>query len=550
MNDTALTDNTSLSEVLLLTCCQRACPVGSDVSTYVALAAKGEMAKALAVVREVNPFPGVCGRVCDHECEAHCRRAETDAPVGVRALKRYLADRERASLNAAWPAPISPRRPERVAIVGSGPAGMTAAADLLRRGFAVTVFEALPKAGGMMRVGIPEYRLPSEVLDFDLHYQTSLGIEIKLNSALGRDFALRDLQAQGYRAVLLATGAHGSRKLDVPGANLPGVLGGTDLLRQVKLGAHPDVGEKVVVIGGGDVAMDAARTALRLGAESVHLFCLEAREQMPAHDWETREALDEQIIFHCSWGPETFLGDYRVTGVKFVACVSLFDAADKFAPTFDASLVSIIDADTVLVAIGQYAIFSHSSDDGITVTPNQRYQVNPKTLQTSAPWVFAAGDAVTGTANVVQAVGSGHRAAAAIAEYLDGKTLTGAWQPVTRVEREERGDIPADWEERAAVKEAERSPKERVASFAEVTLGLNEAQAIAEAARCMRCDSETKSNTYSRRARETIYHLARDLHDEAERLAFLQRRLTENSALESSIRIRQRWTISSSSRPT
>jgi NADPH-dependent glutamate synthase beta subunit-like oxidoreductase len=519
----------------LLTCCQRACPVGTDVSTYVTLAAQGRMAEALATVREVNPFPGVCGRVCDHACETHCRRAESDKPVGVRALKRYLVDREHASL-AHWPQAMQPTRTEKVAVIGSGPAGITAASDLTRRGFAVTVFEALPVAGGMMRVGIPEYRLPADALDYDLGFQMSLGIELKLNTALGRDFTLRDLKAQGYRAVLLATGAHGSRGLQVPGAKLPGIEGGIDLLRRVKLGEHPTVGKRVVVIGGGDVAIDTARSALRLGAEHVDLFCLESREQMPAHDWETQEALDEKIIFHCGWGPAAFLGDAQVTHVKFVACTALFNDAGKFAPTFDAGKVTLIDVDTVLVAIGQYAVFAHQPDDGIAVTPNQLYQVNPRTLQTTASGVFAAGDAATGAANVVQAVAAGHRAATAIVEYLDGRELTGAWQPLTHA-RLERGEIPADWEVRPSESEGELRPGTRVASFVEVKSALSEAQAIAEAARCMRCDVETKSASYTRTARETIYHMARDLHEEDERLAFLKRRMGENfSRLSKTIR--------------
>ena len=204
----------------LLTCCQRACPIGTDVSAYIALVAQVRFSEALAIVREENPFPGICGRVCDHACEMHCRRAESDQPVAIRALKRFLADRERAG-EVRWPERIVPWRSQRAAVIGAGPAGLTAASDLLRRGFHVTVFEALSMAGGMMRVGIPDYRLPPDVLEFDLKHLCSLGIEIRLGTALGRDFTLGDLKAEGYKAVLLATGAHGSRRLKVRGAEYP-----------------------------------------------------------------------------------------------------------------------------------------------------------------------------------------------------------------------------------------------------------------------------------------------------------------------------------------
>ncbi len=507
-----------------LTCCQRACPVGTDVSSYVALIAQGKSSKALAIVREENPFPGVCGRVCDHACELHCRRAESDQPVAIRALKRFLADRERNSVQ--WPEKIKPWKEQKVAVIGSGPAGLTAASDLLRGGFEVTVFESLPVAGGMMRVGIPDYRLPSDVLDFSIEYLRRLGIEIKLNTALGRDITLSDLKGQGYRAVLLATGAHGSRTLKIKGSELSGVSFGIDMLRQVNLSGKPQIGRRVVVIGGGDVAMDTARAALRLGAKQVDLFCLESRQEMPAHDWETREALDEQIRFNCGWGPAEFIGTDRVRQVKFKQCSSVFDASGKLAPTFDQAKTVTVEADTALLAIGQVAQFAHEPGDGVQVTPNQVYQADSETLQTTAPWVFAAGDAVYGTATVIQAVASGHRAATSVSEYLQGKPLTGKWTPPAHEQRVDRLDIPPGWEEMQSVREPELPADQRVRSFAEVKLSLTEAAAIAEASRCLRCDHETNSYTYSRRTREEIYHLARDVgNDESTCLYFLQQEL-------------------------
>ena len=511
----------------LLTCCQRACPVGTDVSAYLALIAESRFAEALAIVREENPFPGTCGRVCDHPCEALCRRTESDQPVAIRALKRFLADYERGR-PASRPERIEPSRPEKVAVIGAGPAGLTAASDLVRRGFHVTVLEALPKAGGMMRVGIPDYRLPPDVLDFDLEYLRQLGVEITLNTSLGRDVTLSQLKAQGCGAVLLATGAHGSRPLTIKGADLPGVLDGIDFLRRVKLGDVPQLGGRVVVIGGGDVAMDTARTALRLGAKEVKLFCLESREQMPAHDWEMREALDEQIEFHCSCGPVEMLGDGRVRGVRFVRCTNVLDESGAFAPQFDTSESLTVDAEAVLPAIGQIATFGHEPADGVGVTDRRLYAVDPQTLQASAPWIFAAGDAAYGTATVIKAVAAGHQAATSICEYLEGRPLSGRWRPVRHPERIARAEVPPTWEDLSAAEEPELPARQRAGSFSEVKLGLTEAAATAEAGRCMRCDHETKSYTYSRKIREQIYRAARDIGgDQAATVDFLRTKLSD-----------------------
>lgn len=511
-----------------LTCCQRACPVGTDAAAYIALIARGRFSDALAIVREENPFPNICGRVCDHACETHCRRAESDDPVAIRALKRFIADHERSG-DIHWPEEIVPWQDQKVAIIGSGPAGMTAASDLLRRGFGVTVFEVLPRAGGMMRVGIPDYRLPPDILDFDLEYQYRLGVKVELNKALGRDFTLTDLKKEGYKAVLLATGAHGSNGLKIEGAQLSGVNLGIDFLRQVNLGATTSIGGRVVVIGGGDVAMDTARTALRLGAGEVDIFCLESRDQMPAHDWEMKEALDENIRFNCSRGPVEFIGEDSVRQVKFVACTSVLDSSGKFAPTFDKSSSVTVEADTVMIAIGQFAQFSHSPQDNIEVSPERLYKVDHSTLETTTPGVFAAGDATYGTATVIQAIASGHKAATSICEYLQNRPLTGQWQPVRHQERVERIEIPSGWEESPTLQQDELPADQRIKSFSEVKLSLPEAVAIAEAGRCMRCDYETNSYSYSRAKREMIYHLARDIkNDEQACLGFLNDKLANN----------------------
>jgi NADPH-dependent glutamate synthase beta subunit-like oxidoreductase len=505
------------------TCCQRACPVETDVSAYVSLIAKRDFEGALAVVREANPFPGVCGRVCDHACEHHCRRADSDAPVGIRALKRVLADIDLKS--PCITERISPTRAEKVAIIGSGPAGLTAASDLVRNGFAVTVFEALPLPGGMMRYGIPDYRLPSDALDHDIDRLTQMGVAIKTGCALGREFTLESLRSDGYSAILLATGAHAGKSLGIPGDDSRHVRSGIDFLREVKSGVPEDF-TRVIVIGGGDVAMDTARTALRNGAESVDLYCLEQKKEMPAHEWETKEAVDEDIKLHCGWGPVEIRDRGDACEVVFQECVSVFDSAGRFAPTFNAANKTVAVADTVLVSIGQSAVFAHRAEDGIETTRRGLYQVDSDSLQTTAPWVFAAGDAASGPATVIKAIASGHRAAASMREYLDGKTLTGVWHPVSLSTRPERDTDVAEWELIPRAEEPELSSTQRKSSFAEVRLGLLENDAVQEAARCLRCDAATRSYSYSREMREQIYHEARDIESaEASCLEFLSQKL-------------------------
>ncbi len=513
------------------TCCQRGCPLETDVSRYVALVSNGRFNEAMAAIREVNPFPGVCGRVCDHECERQCRRAESDSPVAIKAIKRFLSDRERSLAKSHKPSKkAEPSKGERVAIIGAGPAGLTAAADLARKGLKPTVFEVLPKPGGMMRYGIPEYRLPQNVLDHDIKLIESLGVEILCGKSFGADFSLKDLKREGFKAVLLAPGAQAGRKLNVPGVDLPQVVSGISLLRSVKLGEKVKAGARSVVIGGGDVAMDVARTALRLGAKSVKLVCLEGRDKMPAHDWELKEALDERIEFLCGWGPSSFAYRDETLVASFSACMSIFDASGKFAPSFDPLRIVEMEADAVYLAIGQSPALKLEKGDGVATTPSGFIKADPATLRTEAPWVFAAGDAAEGLSTVVKAIASGHKAAASIAEFLEGRRPTGVWKTAAELkERVERCETPFDWELRPKAEEPELPAGKRTASFDEIRAGLPEAKAVAEAERCLRCDHETKSYTYSRSGRERINKLARDLAgNEKEAMAFLQLKAIEN----------------------
>jgi formate dehydrogenase beta subunit len=360
--------------------CMQACPVHTQAGRYVTLIAQGRYEEAYRYARVPNPFASICGRVCGHPCESACRRGQFDSPISIRALKRFVTERHGPeSRNPIELFSEKPKvtQPEKVAVIGSGPAGMSAAHDLALLGYAVTVFEAAAVPGGMLHLGIPEYRLPRDVLQAQIREILDLGPELRLNMRLGRDFSLADLRAQGFKAVLLAFGLHRSRDLNLPGHELDGVVKGIDFLLNVNLGYRFSIGKQVVVIGGGNVAIDVARTAareqqkhvggpageaglpdhltsseldvamkefmdvsraaLRMGARQVHLVCLESREEMPAAEEEIEEGLNEGIQIHPSRGPKQFVGkDGKVTGLETVRCISVFDAQRRFNPTFEA----------------------------------------------------------------------------------------------------------------------------------------------------------------------------------------------------------------------
>lgn len=475
--------------------CRGTCPAGVNAQGYIALIAQGKFLEALEVVRRRMPFAGACGRVCHHPCEAACNRAKIDAAVAVRNLKRFVADYESdLVLNGQPVAPVTfpadetpPQRSEKVAIVGGGPAGMTCADDLVRQGFGVTIFDADDKLGGMMRTGIPAYRLPRTMLDREIERLVADRVEVKTGKALGRDFSLDDLKRDGFKAVFVATGAPMSRPLPLPHADAEGIMQGIPFLRQVNAGGAPRIGKRVVVIGGGNVAMDVARCAVRVAPDAaVDVFCLEARDAMPAHDWEVREAEQEGVRIHPSQGPQAFTASGGwVTGVTFHACTRVLDDQGRFAPEFDAALAETIEADTVLVAIGQGCDLEPFA--GTLDTARGRLTADPLTLATSREGVFAGGDVVLGPASLVEAVAQGHRAAESIARYLRGERVDADREPVERPAM--LADIPvcADrtCHERANLPEAPAGKRRQ--SFTEIEEGYSEAQAVAEAQRCLNC---------------------------------------------------------------
>ncbi len=374
-----------------------------------------KLEETLAIVREQVPFPVVYSWLCLRPCGEETKRSKFDNLV-LEVLQRSLSDHKKKEV-----APSPETRKEKIAIIGSGPAGLTVAWELLKMGFPATVFEALSEPGGMLRAGIPEYRLPKEILDMEIEYIKDLGVEIRTNTAVGKDLSFDHLLEEGeYKAIFIATGAHKSRKLRVEGEDMEGVFHALDLLRQVNLRKRPKLGERVLVIGGGNVAMDAARTAIRLGAEAVHMACLESREEMPAHEWEIREALTEGVALNVSWGPKEILGDgKKVTGLKFVRCVSVFDENGMFNPSFDETVTKVLEADAVILAIGQAPDLSFL-EEKTDVLGVRAIAVDPMTMETSLPGVFAGGDAVSGPATVIEAVAAGKIAATSIDRYLRG----------------------------------------------------------------------------------------------------------------------------------
>jgi NADPH-dependent glutamate synthase beta subunit-like oxidoreductase len=505
--------------------CMMACPAGTNAGRYVSLIAEGRFEEAYRYARDPNPMASICGRVCAHPCETACRRGAVDKPIQIRALKRMLT--ERYGPESRHPLRIERERaapqPFRVAVVGSGPVGLSAAHDLGLMGYPVTIFEAAPVAGGMLMLGIPEYRLPRSVVEAQVREILELGdITLKLNQAAGRDFTIAGLRQQGFDAVVIAVGAHRSRDLSIPGVDLDGVHKAVDFLLNANLGYRFTIGKKVVVIGGGNVAMDVARSAarevlkqhasgqddavpsednvaavaahemvdvslsaLRLGAQEVSIVCLEKRQEMPAALEEIEEAQTEGIILHDGRGPHRVLGrDGKVTGLETLKTMHVFDANGRFSPAFYENSESVIECDTVILAIGQAPNLDFlKPEDGVKVSPRGLIVADRETLMTSAPGVFAGGDCVFGPRLIIDSVGDGKRIAIAIDEHLTGRKHP---DPEIVVEVLDHHRMFADFMnlQRQPVP---MLPLERRTGVTEVEIGFDEQSAMAEARRCLRC---------------------------------------------------------------
>jgi NADPH-dependent glutamate synthase beta subunit-like oxidoreductase/NAD-dependent dihydropyrimidine dehydrogenase PreA subunit len=465
--------------------CQEACPAGTDAGRYVGLIGQGRFDEAYAVAAEVNPFPSVCGWICTAPCESACRRGTLDEPIAIRRLKRFAT--EAGKLPAV--APPKNRRKAKVAIVGGGPAGMSAAYYLARLGYAVTVFEAMPVPGGMMAIGIPEYRLPRTVIREEIDRIVGLGVELKLDSAMGRDFTLADLEAK-YDAVFLATGASRSRKLGVPGDDLPGVIPATLFLKQVNLGEKPVLKGAVVVVGGGSTAMDAARSALRSGASAVTILYRRGRSEMPAQAEEVEAAEHEgvKVLFEAAV-TEVKAGGKGVTSVTYIGQrpTGKFEGGRALYEPVPGS-DRAIDAVTVLVAVGEEPDPSILPAGAGIATSGFSGIVADSGMATSRKGVFAGGDVVSGAKTIIHAVGAGRRAAGSIHEYLSGSRNGEAEIMATvRVPKGPEPVLTVDLATRPRV--GMELPEYQQGSFTATQPSLDPVTARAEAGRCFRCDA-------------------------------------------------------------
>lgn len=503
--------------------CRDACPGGQRAQGYIALIREGRWEDALRVIKMDNPFPGICGRICNHRCETACNRGQVEEPVNIRALKRFVTDK-------IYEQPRTPVEPaeikfphQRVAIIGAGPCGLTAAQDVIRAGYPVTIFEAMPVAGGMLRLGVPEYRLPAEIIEREVRDIVDLGVDLRLNHQVNN---LDDVFAEGYAAVLIAVGAHEGIRLPIPGANSEGVLINTHFLRDVRLGKYDgrweegqngreeasrdgkaELGANVLVLGGGNVAIDVARSAVRLGCQ-VSLACLESREEMPAHPWEVQAAEEEGVTIYPGRTFERVLADEngRASGVECLEVASFsFDETGRLHIEKVPGTNHVLPCDTVIFSVGQRAGLAFiPADAGVGLTEHKTIAINPNTCAATRPGVFAAGDSVSGTAFVIEAVASGHKAASAIVRYMAGEGLEPPPKPdlpVVRLSRQELDERLA----RGEIKHQPRVPmpqlpvEQRITGFAEVEGGYDDDSAQQEAARCLACGicSECMSCTFA-----------------------------------------------------
>ena len=474
--------------------CQAACPVGTNVGLYVSLIAEGRYDEALQVASEPNPFPAICGRVCTAPCEDVCRRGEFDAPIAIRDLKRFAMDHGTPRQRKV--APPKQHYRERVALVGAGPTGLSAAYYLARRGYNVTVFDAMPVAGGMMTIGIPAYRLPRAELNRDIDAMRELGVEIRLNTAIGRDITLTELQEQ-FDAVLLAVGAQRSQRLGIPGeGELHGVIPATTFLKDFNLDPKTRLEGDVAVVGGGSTAMDAARSALRAGAHSVHILYRRSRAEMPAQAEEVRAALAEGIQLHELAAPIEILGDARQ--VSAVRCqrmqLSEPDEKGRRNPVVLPGTEFDLRVGTVLVAIGEAPDPSFLPEGtSVGVAPWGGLLINPETLATGAPGVFAAGDVTYGPKSIINAAAHGRKAAQSIHGYLR-KFLPHQVAEMPEDEFQTVSTLPADGR---ITLDLQPTPREEMPlrggdalrdRSIEFAAGFTEEQARREAGRCLRCD--------------------------------------------------------------
>jgi formate dehydrogenase beta subunit len=463
--------------------CTDACPAGVDVPRYIRAVKNQKYDEAVAVLREKLPLPTVCADACFAPCEEVCAYRQFGEPIAIRAIKRVAVDKG----SDAWKRKkrLRDKTGKKVAVVGAGPAGLTAAYYLASKGHEVTIFDTFPKPGGMMRYGIPKYRVPEKRLNKDLQDILEWGVTFKGNTTIGKDITLEELE-KGFDAIFLASGANASVQIPLEGSHKNGVLWGWDFLRDVGLGRNFDLKGDVAVIGGGNVAMDVALTAKRLSPGNVFLFCIEKREEMPAHRWEVARAEEEGVFINSSWGPKEVLGEEKATGLRLVRCTSVFDSAGNFNPKYDEEITTKVTANTIILAVGQAADLEYVKKERSINTKGRRIEVEETDLATGKEGIFAGGDVVSGPDSIVGAIAHGRKAATAIDKYLGGdgnidEVLATPEEDVVLsdfvIETKPRSDLGL------------LKPWKRSSSFDQVELALNDDQIAEEASRCLNCDA-------------------------------------------------------------
>jgi len=463
---------------LQLSPCRQACPIGMNCQGYIRQIARGKNDDGLEKIREAAPFGGILGRVCSRPCEAVCNRTKVDGqPVAVRDLKRYLAD-----TGPAMPPPAIPEMPQKVAIVGAGPAGLTAAYYLRASGFKVSLYDKESAPGGLLRWAVPEFRLPQEVLDRDLAILPAMGVEFQANRTLGKDLRLEDLEEK-FDAVILAVGCYGQTRLNIPGGDSAEVFPALEFMKRVRDRKAPQIGERVVVVGGGNAAVDAAQTALRLGAKKVHLVSLEKRQEMPAFSWSVAEAEEEGVAIQNGWGPKEFrVQGGKLKGVTFKKCAAVCDAEGCFCPSYDEKTTMDLPADMVILAIGQ------KLDNGLlepSMNTSSGVQFDPITFQTKRAKILVAGDLSKGPKSIVEAMAQGKEAALSVKRLLTGEDLYYERENGKPYELQ----FEPDWnrakkQTRVAMPQI---PLSRRKGFQEVAKGYSKEEALTEAERCINC---------------------------------------------------------------
>ena len=477
--------------------CRWHCPVHADVRAYIDAAARGQFDLAIDTIRRHLPYACICGRICHHPCEANCRRRDVDEPVAIRELKRFVAELAgaKAAVNRA-----AAQDKARVAVIGAGPAGLSAALELARKGYRPVVFERHPTAGGIPATAIPAYRLPRDVVQMDVDWIAAHGVEIRTGVTIGQGKTIADLLKDDFAAVLIAAGLAKSRLLPMPGAEHPRVIGALDLLTAATFGPAPKLGRDVLVIGGGNVAVDAARTALRLGggpnrstsrlgtpASRVRMACLEDQQEMPAYAWEQAEAREEGIEISHRRGPVAVVVEGgRIVKLRTRKVTRVFDEAKRFNPAYDDGDVLDLDCDTVIVAIGQAADYGFLAGSGLRQDERGLLVWNPLTHQTSQPNIFACGEIVTPPGSAVEACANGQRAARAIDQYLSGQTIVLDDSLPACIDRIE--PPPAEKVTKVSRTPVEMAaPEARTGGFGPIDRNYAEAEALREARRCMNC---------------------------------------------------------------